>query len=239
MCSAPLRVRVGCTGASTLFAVTNGTTCAESLPYGPASISESSSPYLSSAHKQALHSQWYQHLTVSSGATLEIQWQFSDTKTLQDRFQAAVYSGERVTWTVTYEGATHTKTGTWWFSSAADGYSGGGMLSRFAGSGTNFSYDGGLWGGGTGEVDGYAYKDGTYNYMPSDFWGHGNFYSSDSGVCWTAYLGPTRSRVVRNLMYVRVHTSAPTGAGQTWSPTTSPTSSPTTAAQGACPGRLP
>jgi hypothetical protein len=40
-------------------------------------------------------------------------------------------------------------------------------------------------------------------------------------------------------MYMRVLTSAPTGAGETWSPTNSPTSSPTTAAQGACPGRLP
>ena len=219
-----------------MFAVTNGTTCAESLPYGPASINESSLPYLSTAHKHALHSQWYQHLTVSSGATLEIQWQFSDTKTLQDRFQAAVYSGERVTWTVTYEGATHTKTGTWWFSSAADGYSGGGMLSRFAGSGTRFSYGDGLWGGGTGEVDGY-----NSGSRPSDFWGHGNYghWQGDTSACRTAYLGLTSSRVVRNLMYVRVHTSAPTGAGETWSPTTAPTSSPTTAAQGACPGRPP
>ena len=113
-------VGVGCTGASTLFAVTNSTACAESLPYGPASITESSSPYLSTAHKHALHSQWYQHLTVSSGATLEIQWQFSDTKTLQDSFQAAVYYGESVTWTVTYEGATRIKNGVWWFSSGAD-----------------------------------------------------------------------------------------------------------------------
>ena len=57
-----MRVRVGCTGASTLFAVTNGTTCAESLPYGPATITESSSPYLSTAHKHALHSQCRLHL---------------------------------------------------------------------------------------------------------------------------------------------------------------------------------
>jgi hypothetical protein len=179
---------------SHLFAVTGASKCAESLPYGPSSLTESSSPYVSTQLKHMLHTEWQQNLTTSAGSTLSIIWQFADLKTLQDRFQTAVATGEPVTWTISYAGSTYSKSGTWRFSSGA-----GNMLSRFAGSGSRFSSDDGLWGAGSGVVNG----DGS-NY-PSEFWGHGILQTND-GSCRNVYLGsssPSNGLTVsRNLMYV-------------------------------------
>ena len=74
----------------------------------------------------------------------------------------------------------------------------GDMLARFASSGSSFSYDDGLWGGGTGTVDG----DVSY---ASDFWGHGNGAGSDSTKCLDVFLGsslPSGFYVHRNVMYI-------------------------------------
>ena len=179
-----------------LFAVTDASRCAESLPYGTAGLTESSTAYLSTQHKNELHSEWFQILQLTSGGTVNIRWQFSDTKTLQSRFQTAVSSGEPVTWTITYGGATYSKSGSWRFSNNA-----GNMLSKFAGSGSGFSGDDGMWGGGTGTVDGNG-------NVPSDFWGHGNPNSGD-GDCSTAYLGSGRSTVSKNFMYFGNHDASP------------------------------
>jgi hypothetical protein len=81
------------------------------------------------------------------------------------------------------------------------------MLSRFAGSGTSFSYDDGLWGAGTGVVDGNGAGAG----RPADFWGHGNSQSSDT-ACAIVYLGSssgsTQSALI-NRMYVLAVTPPP------------------------------
>jgi hypothetical protein len=183
---------VGATGEFILFAVTDRSRCAENLPYGPSSITEASSPYVSTLHKHMLHWEWWQSLSLGTAGTVEIQWQFSDTKSLADRFQAAVSRGEAVTWTISYRGATHVKRGTWRFSDGA-----GNMVAKFAGSSSSgFSGDDGLWGGGTGQVDGD-------DSLPSDFWGHGVYSSYDSGGCSQVYLGAgqTGTTVGKNLMY--------------------------------------
>ena len=175
--------------------MTDATQCAENLPYGPNSITQASSPYVSTQFRSMLHDAWQQVLTTTSGTTLHITWQFSNVKTLEERFQSAVTSGEAVSWTIRYSaaGSTHSKSGTWRFSSTA-----GDMLARFASSGSSFSSNKGLWGGGTGTVDGdvgYA----------SDFWGHGNGQSSDNS-CGSVYLGSSSVssslRVSGNLMYI-------------------------------------
>jgi hypothetical protein len=110
------------------------------------------------------------------------------------RFESAVTSGEAVTWTVRYGGSSRVLSGTWRFSNTA-----GSMLSRFEGSGSSFSNDDGLWGAGTGTVDG----DGAGR--PADFWGHGNTDSGDYS-CATVYLGSSSSTqsALINRMYVMV-----------------------------------
>ena len=191
------------TVGSQLFAVTGSSRCAESLPYGPFSVTEDSAPYVSTLLKYRHHDVWQQVLT-GSGVALGITWQFSNVKSLQDRFHSAVTYGESVTWTVRCltgsvrcpVGFTTTKTGTWRFSHNA-----GDVRGKFSSSGSGFSKDDGLWGAGSGIVDGNG-------YAPSEFWGHGNHNSGDS-LCQYVYLDGSRYvYVTRNLMYI-----APIGHG--------------------------
>eukprot|EP00854_Cymbomonas_tetramitiformis_P007739 gene7739-biopygen7818 len=154
-----------------LFAVTSASSCAESLAYGPSSVTEASSAYLSTEHRDMLHTRWWQVLKpdgISARATID--WVFYDEKTLQERFEAAAASGERVRWSITDEadGTRWSKSGTWWYS---DGL--WDVASKFAGSGGSFSGDDGAWGAASGTVNGNS-------NVPSDFWGHGNFNSGDS-----------------------------------------------------------
>eukprot|EP00854_Cymbomonas_tetramitiformis_P002880 gene2880-3685_t len=93
------------TGELLLFAVTSASSCAESLAYGPDAISEnSSSAYLSTEHRDVLHTRWRQVLKADgTSARATIEWVFYDEKTLQERFEAAAAAGERVRWSVTDE----------------------------------------------------------------------------------------------------------------------------------------
>jgi hypothetical protein len=178
-----------------LFAITTASQCAEGLPYGPNTISNSdTSAYVSTVHKDTWHIQWQQVLDPGSGGTVvSITWDFTDgAKTVAQRFESAVVGGEAVTWTVSYGGSSQVLSGTWRFSSTA-----GSMLSRFEGQGTTFSLDDGLWGAGTGIVGG----DG--GARPADFWGHGNTNGADS-LCTTVYQGSSSSTqsALMNRMYV-------------------------------------
>ncbi|KAK3274502.1 hypothetical protein CYMTET_17312 [Cymbomonas tetramitiformis] len=168
------------TGELLLFAVTSASSCAESLAYGPDALTETSSAaYLSTEHRDVLHTRWRQVLKADgTSANATIDWMFYDEKTLQERFEAAAGSGERVRWSITDEadGAQWSISGTWWFSDALRD-----VASKFAGSGGSFSDDDGAWGAGSGDVNGNS-------NVPSDFWGHGNFNSGDS-ECAIVYLG--------------------------------------------------
>ncbi|KAK3288459.1 hypothetical protein CYMTET_4059 [Cymbomonas tetramitiformis] len=196
-----------------LFAVTSASSCAESLAYGPSSVTEASSAYLSTEHRDMLHTRWWQVLKpdgISARATID--WVFYDEKTLQERFEAAAASGERVRWSITDEadGTRWSKSGTWWYS---DGL--WDVASKFAGSGGSFSGDDGAWGAASGTVNGNS-------NVPSDFWGHGNFNSGDS-ECANVYLGSSSGATwqssLKNLMYLHV-------GAMTWPPL--PTISATT-----------
>ena len=169
--------------------MTDGSQCAETLPYGPNPVTDTSTPYVSTQLKNTLHSEWQQVLTSTTGSTVSITWQFSSVRSLQDRFQTAVTVGEAVAWTITSAGSTYYKSGTWRFSSGA-----GDMLTRFASSGTSFSNDDGVWGGGTGLVDGDSIS------LPSDFWGHGNQDRGDSGCRFMYNSGG--ATVSRSQMYL-------------------------------------
>ncbi|KAK3248938.1 hypothetical protein CYMTET_41619 [Cymbomonas tetramitiformis] len=95
-----------------LFAVTDAAHCAESLPYGPSAVTESSSAYLSTRLRDVAHTTWTQRLQPHGSASgeLVIGWSFASARTLQDRFYYAWLSGEPVTWTITYNGATFVRT---------------------------------------------------------------------------------------------------------------------------------
>ena len=79
-----------------LFAVTSASRCAETLPYGPNLLSGgTTSPYVSTAHKEVLHMQWQQELDPGGGGgVVSITWDFADAKTVAQRFESAVTSGE-------------------------------------------------------------------------------------------------------------------------------------------------
>ena len=182
-----------------LFAVTTASQCAEGLPYGPNTITDSTtSAYVSTVHKDTWHTQWQQVLDPGGGGTVvSITWDFTIAKTVAQRFESAVVGGEAVTWTVSYGGSTRVLSGTWRFSSNA-AYNGVSMLRRFESQGSSFSSDDGLWGAGTGIVNGEG------GARPADFWGHGNWQSGDLSTCATVYLGSsssTQSALV-NRMYV-------------------------------------
>lgn len=75
-----------------------------------------------------------------------------------------------------------TKRGVYRFSSKLAGLEGGfGVDGVFEGAGERFSQDDGVWGGGTGEVDGAI--DEVYGGILEDFWGHGNFNQQDDATC--------------------------------------------------------
>jgi hypothetical protein len=178
-----------------MFTVTTASQCAEGLPYGPNTITDSTtSAYVSTVYKDTWHTQWQQVLDPGGGGTVvSITWDFTIAKTVAQRFESAVVGGEAVTWTVSYGGSTRVLSGTWRFSSTA-----GSMLSRFESQGSSFSSDDGLWGAGTGIVNG----DG--GARPADFWGHGNWQSGDLSTCATVYLGSSSSTqsALMNRMYV-------------------------------------
>jgi hypothetical protein len=148
-----------------LFAVTTGSHCAETLPYGKSAISASqTSAYVSTFYGNARHETWLQVLDPGDGtAVMYITWHFSTWATVAERFYSAVNGGIPVTWDVQYGSGTVTKSGTWWWSDQGADY-----RALFASSGGSaFSPDDGLWGAGTGVVNGD-------HGMVSDFWGHGN-----------------------------------------------------------------
>lgn len=169
-----------------LFAIQEDGAIAGSLPYGPDMITESDSAYLATYLGPEMHDRWLQRGVDGTGNTLyEIDWQFSDVKTVANRFQDAVDVGETVAWTVTSPLApTQTYSGTWRFSSTADNLS-----SKFDGSsGTNFvteTFFGttllgtGIWGAGPGVVDG---GNGDFDEATAAIgwnWGFGNLNGSD------------------------------------------------------------
>ena len=192
------------TAAGELFAVVGGDQCAESLYYGPAAITAFGSStgyeyYLSTsvATTAGAHSAWTQIVTDGSTELFRIYWTFTTgAKTLAERFEDAVSSGETVDFRIVEPSGTETTfTGvTWWYSSSA-----GSMLSKFSASGDTFgfSYDDGLWGASSFTLNG----DGSSIY-PSDFWGLGNANAGDS-TCTDVYKSGTLvSSTAKSLFYI-------------------------------------
>lgn len=139
--------------APVLFVVTDRNHVAEQLSYGAGPVTAGGATGLSTDVGGLLHDTWYSRgVDSSSKVYYDITWQFSSVKTVAQRFQDAVDTGETVTWTVTspfFSLGPTVFTGTWRFSSTA-----GAVGARFAGTGTHFSSDDGAWGAGNGIVNG-------------------------------------------------------------------------------------
>ena len=189
-----------------LFGIQDNGRIAQNLAYGPTAITEASNAFLSTLVGSQSHDRWFQRAVDGAGNTLyEIDWLFSTTKTVAARFQDAVTLGESVTWTVTSPSIVGSEilSGNWRFSNSA-----GDMTSRFSGSGSSFSNDDGIWGAGTGLIDG--------NFNPNSNisnweWGYGNYDGADAYVGSSIFDGtlringitqPTLPSGFKNFMYV-------------------------------------
>ena len=152
-----------------LFAITEDDIVAEDLPYGPQTLTSSDSAFFDTQQADVVHDTWTQVGTDGSQTLYTIEWKFSSTKTLEQRFIDAVTAGEAVTWTVTSNShGVQTYTGDWYFSNEATNFATG-----FGTSGSDFSYDDGVWGAANGTVDA---GDGGSSTIE---WGHANFNGSD------------------------------------------------------------
>ncbi|ODT61890.1 hypothetical protein ABS71_16525 [bacterium SCN 62-11] len=166
--------------APLLFSVQTRFQVAENLPYGPTAVTPGVAG-LDTSLGNVVHNSWTSIGSDSNGLLYNIEWQFSSTKTLEQRFIDAVTVGEAVTWTVTSPLITGSQvmSGTWFFSHTA-----GDMAARFAGSGdglflgSGFSADDGFWGAGDGTLD--ATREFGDTIASNARWGFGNNASYDS-----------------------------------------------------------
>ena len=171
-----------------LFLVTDATQCAESLPFGGATLTaRDGAAGFSTGLAGAVHTNWVQY--VSRGAfdprrslaersswedvLLEIRWTFARAKTLRERLRDAVSIGENVTWRVVVHRASAGNAvcaggacdefnvhGLWRFSSGTKNMTL--HLDAFLG-GASFSTDDGQWGAARSPgavVDGFAQSNG-------------------------------------------------------------------------------
>lgn len=174
-----------------LYAITSSTQCAEQLPYGSNHIVESDSPYFSTEYKNISHNKMRQIFTIGGTEIYRITYNFTTTKTLQERFDSATTSGEDVNWVVEYSGNTYNYgPHKWWYSDGAF------VTGKWNSSGTNWSNDDGVWGAAPNDIDG--------NGGPYQTWGHGNRNSSDTATCDDYYTNGTAasSGNIKNYMYL-------------------------------------
>ena len=183
-------------GGWTLFAVTTHNQCAEQLPYGSNEVlSPTGSAYFSVLMKDFNHSEFMQDFKANgSTTTFRIFWNFSDTKTIQNRWNNAVSSGETVTWQVLYSGSTYNYSGGWRWSDNAGSFK--------TGSGTNFSNDDGIWGAANRTLNGDSPGP---SLSGSSGFGYQNYHSSDSSQCSTYWVNgsTSSSSSIKNAMYLR------------------------------------
>jgi len=177
-----------------LFAITDSSQCAETLPYGPNHITTASNAYFSTEYKNVSHNKFLQIFTVNGTELYRIAYNFTTTKTLQNRISDATSTGEDVNWVVT-QGANTYNYGTykWYYSDGAGITSGS---AKWTGSGNDWSNDDGSWGAAPNNIDG--------NGGPYETWGHGNHNSSDAAQCNNYYTNGSQatSNTIKSYMYI-------------------------------------
>lgn len=177
-----------------LFAITDDDEVAENLDYGPGPLATTDSARLSTDFKDVEHDSWFQEVALDgTNIDFTIIWRFSSVKTVAQRFEDAVTSGEPVTWIVEDGGVTTTIIGTWWFSDGA-----GITAARFDSSGSDFSDDDGFWGAGSVvQADGDGCDDGNLG------WGVGNCDGGDSSQeLYRNGIESGAPSTIKNFMYI-------------------------------------
>lgn len=225
-----------------LFAVVGGDRCANRLFYGPESISATGSAdgfeyYLSTntAGRNNLHNRWLQIVLNGDGVEIfRITWVFQTYKTLANHIINAVTTGEVVTYTVLFNGATTVfSDATWRFSSTSAVSN-----NRFSATRSEccFSAGGGAWGAGTPTVNGNV-----QNFGAQQFWGMGNFASTDEAQCGLVFANGAANAGLSPKSYMFYSQDGPPTAAPTAVPTTAmpstarPTAIPTSARPSAIP----
>lgn len=219
-----------------LFAVVGGSSCAESLYYGPQRITEFGSAdglylfYLSTAtmSRDVPHSEWLEIVT-SDGSTelFRIHWIFTTTKTLAQRFADAVAVGEKVGFRVedASTGQTYMYDTTWRFSGTSRI-----TISTFDVTTTMF---------------GFSANDGDWSTgiqaTPTTAWGISSRGGSDASSCGYVFNNgvPTYYYKSKAYMYYFAEPPPPTATPTTISPTIIPTTKPTTATPTVTPTAVP
>ena len=183
-------------GGWTLFAITGSSNCAENLAFGGNELtSTTASPYLTTLFKDAQHTEFLQDFRANgSSTTFEIVYNFSDSKSLSQRFANAESAGESVTWIVYYNLSSYLYTGLWRFSNNSQ------TSNKWNTSGSGFSADDGIWGAQNGTIDGNT----PGPYLNNTGWGHQNNNAGDGNCATYFYNGiVTSSSSIKNLMYFR------------------------------------
>jgi hypothetical protein len=190
-------------GGWTLFAVTTASRCAESLPYGPNSIDVNSTGYFSTMLKAVEHEEFLQVMKKDgTNTSFTIVYDFlTGKKTLQNRINYSVSSGEELNWTVSYGNSLQNKAQyngkRWRYSNNA------GTSSKWNSySSSRFSNDDGIWGAANSNLDGN--HPGPYLRHSQGAFGHENPNSGDS-VCRNVYENGSSSSHsnLKNLLFLR------------------------------------
>ena len=208
--------------AWTLFAVTNSTHCAKSLPTGYKKINignwvggngPAPSAYVSLAHREFMHKSFLQKFYVGGVLKFQATWTFPEYKKLQQRFNRAKNYGEFVEYEIIDFTATDgvpkrhvgVNSAKWHFSAQA----GDPMGKLYATAAPDlFSSMGGTWGLASGTID--SSDTSTCGSAKTIWWGHENCKAAkDDGSCdkyqhsnsHNPNAAPKRSTDIVNLMY--------------------------------------
>lgn len=174
-----------------LFAVTNASSCAERLPFGPVRLtSNTTEAYFSTYDRDVMHGEWIQQFFLGGSTTpiMTIKYTFATLpQTLKERMISLSSTGQHVKWTLTYGSmAPEEFEGFYRFSSTA-GFT---LAHPWTETGNQFSSDDGAWGA-LNPTSTLGTLDGGGAFPEGRFWGQGVFNSGDVvvGACGTLYLG--------------------------------------------------
>ena len=184
------------------FAVTDANNVAERLNYGSGAIDINGAARITTDYANMLSDTWFQEVYLD-GQTLaySIEWGFSNSLSMKDRFSEAVATGTSVNLLIKSGANEYNISGTWRWSNSS-----GQDTFDWTTSGSNFSNDDGIWGAGT-------VVDGQFNSnINTVMWGVGNYDGNDSlssstfsGTVWNNGLTADSSVYtnLKNVMYIK------------------------------------
>ncbi len=194
--------------SSVLFAVTNATSCAERLPFGPSEIpATSTAAYFSTTHRDMIHGSWRQQFFRNGVNVMTIEYTFrTQPRSLRERMISLATTGEQVQWKVwTQSPTTASPNYEFWGSYRFSSTAGFTATSPWSTKGPGLSVDDGVWGAldsasGLAELDGHG-----STIREGSFWGQGVFDSSDAASCSFLYFGSAMQGVNDSSLVSRLY----------------------------------